>query len=195
MTRESSEFDSKLHVGLCGPTPSPAQGETKCRVQLYGGAFRCHLTPLIQAPCLPQAPVYDWSAETQGVILSSFFYGYIFTQMLGGYWAGTLGGKVVLGCGLFLTSALTLFVPLAAKLGVVYLIGLQVLLGLAEVGPWLHGSLLWRLHVSVSVSTVVTKQANEPGICPKELTGKGQCQTKMAGQGEKSGRSHDGAWL
>ncbi|KYO25794.1 probable small intestine urate exporter [Alligator mississippiensis] len=78
------------------------------------------------------APVYDWSAETQGVILSSFFYGYIFTQMLGGYWAGTLGGKVVLGCGLFLTSALTLFVPLAAKLGVVYLIGLQVLLGLAE---------------------------------------------------------------
>uniref|UniRef100_A0A7M4FHD7 Solute carrier family 17 member 4 n=1 Tax=Crocodylus porosus TaxID=8502 RepID=A0A7M4FHD7_CROPO len=78
------------------------------------------------------APVYDWSAETQGIILSSFFYGYIFTQMLGGYWAGTLGGKVVLGCGLFLTSALTLFVPLAAKLGVVYLIGLQVLLGLAE---------------------------------------------------------------
>uniref|UniRef100_A0A7M4FFV1 Solute carrier family 17 member 4 n=1 Tax=Crocodylus porosus TaxID=8502 RepID=A0A7M4FFV1_CROPO len=81
---------------------------------------------------LSQAPVYDWSAETQGIILSSFFYGYIFTQMLGGYWAGTLGGKVVLGCGLFLTSALTLFVPLAAKLGVVYLIGLQVLLGLAE---------------------------------------------------------------
>nr|XP_009940311.1 PREDICTED: sodium-dependent phosphate transport protein 3-like [Opisthocomus hoazin] len=41
------------------------------------------------------APVYNWSAETQGIILSSFFYGYGFTQALGGYSSGLLGGKLV----------------------------------------------------------------------------------------------------
>ncbi|NXA24540.1 S17A4 protein, partial [Ibidorhyncha struthersii] len=83
--------------------------------------------------CFPgSAPVYDWSAETQGIILSSFFYGYSLTQALGGYCSGLFGGKPVLGSGLLLSSMLTLLVPRAAELGVSFLIGLQVLLGLAE---------------------------------------------------------------
>uniref|UniRef100_A0A8C0IF87 Solute carrier family 17 member 4 n=1 Tax=Bubo bubo TaxID=30461 RepID=A0A8C0IF87_BUBBB len=82
--------------------------------------------------CLPQAPVYSWSAETQGIILSSFFYGYGLTQALGGYCSGLVGGKPILGSGLLLSSVLTLLVPRAAELGVSFLIGLQVLLGLAE---------------------------------------------------------------
>lgn len=83
--------------------------------------------------CLLQAPVYNWSAETQGIILSSFFYGYGLTQALGGYCSGLFGGKPVLGSGLLLSSVLTLLVPRAAELGMSFLIGLQVLLGLAEV--------------------------------------------------------------
>ena len=83
--------------------------------------------------CVLQAPVYNWSAETQGIILSSFFYGYGFTQALGGYSSGLLGGKLVLGSGLLLSSLLTLLVPRAAELGVSFLVGLQALLGLAEV--------------------------------------------------------------
>ncbi|XP_066838820.1 sodium-dependent phosphate transport protein 3-like isoform X2 [Anser cygnoides] len=78
------------------------------------------------------APVYNWSAETQGIVLSSFFYGYGLTQALGGYGAGLLGGKLVLGSGLLLSSALTLLVPRAAELGVGVLVGLQALLGLAQ---------------------------------------------------------------
>lgn len=83
--------------------------------------------------CLLQAPVYNWSAETQGIVLSSFFYGYGLTQALGGYCSGLFGGKPVLGSGLLLSSVLTLLVPRAAELGVNFLVGLQVLLGLAEV--------------------------------------------------------------
>uniref|UniRef100_A0A8C3SN41 Solute carrier family 17 member 4 n=1 Tax=Chelydra serpentina TaxID=8475 RepID=A0A8C3SN41_CHESE len=92
------------------------------------------LSPPVDASkfCLLQAPVYDWSAKTQGVILSAFFYGYLFSQLLGGYWSGMFGGKLVLGYGLLATSALTLLTPLAAGLGVAYLIGLQALLGMAE---------------------------------------------------------------
>uniref|UniRef100_A0A452GGN7 Major facilitator superfamily (MFS) profile domain-containing protein n=1 Tax=Gopherus agassizii TaxID=38772 RepID=A0A452GGN7_9SAUR len=78
------------------------------------------------------APMYNWSTKTQGVILSAFFYGYLFTQLLGGYWSGMFGGKLVLGCGLLSTSALTLLAPLAASLGAVYLIGLQAVLDMAE---------------------------------------------------------------
>lgn len=86
------------------------------------------------APRPHQAPAYNWSAETQGIVLSSFFYGYGLTQALGGYGAGLLGGKLVLGSGLLLSSALTLLVPRAAELGAGFLVGLQVLLGLAQVG-------------------------------------------------------------
>ncbi|KAM9605871.1 sodium-dependent phosphate transport protein 3-like isoform 2-T3 [Morphnus guianensis] len=78
------------------------------------------------------APMYNWSAETQGIVLSSFFYGYGLTQALGGYCSGLLGGKPVLGSGLLLSSVLTLLVPQAAELGVSFLMGLQALLGLAE---------------------------------------------------------------
>lgn len=77
--------------------------------------------------------MYNWSAETQGIILSSFFYGYGLTQALGGYCSGLFGGKPILGSGLLLSSVLTLLVPRAAELGVSFLIGLQALLGLAEV--------------------------------------------------------------
>lgn len=42
---------------------------------------------------LLQTAEFDWSHDVQGVILSSFFYGYIVTQIPGGYLAATYGGK------------------------------------------------------------------------------------------------------
>uniref|UniRef100_A0A8B9DZR4 Solute carrier family 17 member 4 n=1 Tax=Anser cygnoides TaxID=8845 RepID=A0A8B9DZR4_ANSCY len=88
------------------------------------------------APRPHQAPVYNWSAETQGIVLSSFFYGYGLTQALGGYGAGLLGGKLVLGSGLLLSSALTLLVPRAAELGVGVLVGLQGVIFPAQYTLW-----------------------------------------------------------
>ena len=41
-----------------------------------------------------QVPDFDWDSQTQGLILASFFYGYIFTQIPGGYFATKYGGKV-----------------------------------------------------------------------------------------------------
>uniref|UniRef100_A0A6I8N7U3 Major facilitator superfamily (MFS) profile domain-containing protein n=1 Tax=Ornithorhynchus anatinus TaxID=9258 RepID=A0A6I8N7U3_ORNAN len=79
-----------------------------------------------------QARVYDWSSETQGVILSAIFYGYLLTQIPGGYLAGLLGGKLVAGAGLLVSSALTLLTPLASDLGAAYLVGLRVAQGMAQ---------------------------------------------------------------
>ncbi|XP_032767381.1 sialin-like [Rattus rattus] len=75
---------------------------------------------------------YQWDAETQGWILGSFFYGYIVTQIPGGYMASRIGGKLLLGLGILGTAVFTLFTPLAADLGVVALIVLRALEGLGE---------------------------------------------------------------
>uniref|UniRef100_A0A8C8VQR6 Solute carrier family 17 member 4 n=1 Tax=Pelusios castaneus TaxID=367368 RepID=A0A8C8VQR6_9SAUR len=80
----------------------------------------------------PNGSHREFTPETQGIILSAFFYGYIFTQLLGGYWSGMFGGKLLLGSGLLSSSALTLLTPFAAGLGAAYLTGLQALLGMAQ---------------------------------------------------------------
>ncbi|XP_078504186.1 sialin isoform X1 [Lissotriton helveticus] len=75
---------------------------------------------------------YDWDADTQGLILGSFFYGYILTQIPGGYLARKFGGKHLMGFGILGTAAFTLLTPLAAELGVGYLIAVRALEGLGE---------------------------------------------------------------
>jgi hypothetical protein len=43
------------------------------------------------------AEQFGWSKSTSGFVLSSFFYGYLCTQILGGYLAYRFGGKPLLG--------------------------------------------------------------------------------------------------
>ncbi|XP_061283195.1 sialin isoform X4 [Bos javanicus] len=75
---------------------------------------------------------YQWDAETQGWILGSFFYGYIITQIPGGYVASRSGGKLLLGFGILGTAVFTLFTPLAADFGFGALVALRALEGLGE---------------------------------------------------------------
>nr|XP_003226103.2 PREDICTED: sialin [Anolis carolinensis] len=75
---------------------------------------------------------YAWDADTQGLILGSFFYGYIITQIPGGYLARRIGGKLLLGFGILGTAVFTLFTPVAADLGVGFLIAVRALEGLGE---------------------------------------------------------------
>lgn len=81
-----------------------------------------------------QASVYDWDSETQGWILGAFFYGYILTQIPGGYLASRCGAKWLLGFGILGTVVFTLLTPVAADLGASYLIAVRVLEGIGEVG-------------------------------------------------------------
>ena len=84
-------------------------------------------------PSLFQGKKYAWDADTQGWILGSFFYGYIITQIPGGYFARQVGGKLLLGFGILGTAVFTLFTPLAADWGVGFLIAVRALEGLGEV--------------------------------------------------------------
>nr|CAD7573238.1 unnamed protein product [Timema californicum] len=58
-----------------------------------------------------KGPEFDWDSKTQGLLLSSFFFGYICTQILGGLLASRVGGNKVYGIGIAATSILTIVMP------------------------------------------------------------------------------------
>ncbi|XP_033646519.1 sialin-like [Asterias rubens] len=75
---------------------------------------------------------FNWDETTQGQILGSFFYGYILTQLPGGWLADRFGAKRIFGLGVLCTSVLTLATPLAARAGYPWLIAVRILEGLGE---------------------------------------------------------------
>ncbi|XP_061597282.1 sialin isoform X2 [Cololabis saira] len=77
-------------------------------------------------------PQYHWDSEIQGWLLGAFFFGYLCTQIPGGYLADHYGGSVFLGLGVLGTAVLTLLTPLAASLGPYWLFGLRALEGFGE---------------------------------------------------------------
>lgn len=77
--------------------------------------------------------IYDWSQQLQGIILSSFYWGYAATHLPGGLLAEKFGGKWTLGLGILSTAVFTLLTPLAVDAGgSTALIILRVLMGLGE---------------------------------------------------------------
>src|SRR5690606_33944637 len=70
----------------------------------------------------PMKEEFGYSSFQQGLILSSFFFGYIFTQIPGGWIGSKYSGKWVFGLGIFVPALLTLITPLAAQASVWILI-------------------------------------------------------------------------
>jgi len=57
----------------------------------------------------------EWDKTMQGAILSSFFYGYIVTQIPAGYLSGRFGGKRVMFIGMIIYGIATVVLPFAAR--------------------------------------------------------------------------------
>ncbi|XP_064602310.1 sialin-like [Liolophura sinensis] len=72
-----------------------------------------------------------WNKTTQGLVLGSFFWGYLVTQIPGGWVATRIGGKRVFGWTMFAAAILTLLTPIAAQTSYIFLIVIRILLGLA----------------------------------------------------------------
>lgn len=72
-----------------------------------------------------------------GMVLGSFYYGYIVLQIPGGWLATKIGGTRIFGMALFLASILTLLTPAAARYSVYALITLRVLEGVFLVSQYL----------------------------------------------------------
>lgn len=75
---------------------------------------------------------FVWDEVTQGIVLGSFFYGYVLTQVPGGRLAEKFGGKMVYGFGVLLTAVFTILTPPAAYWNLPALVLVRVLEGMAE---------------------------------------------------------------
>ncbi|GIY04569.1 vesicular glutamate transporter 1 [Caerostris darwini] len=91
-----------------------------------------------------QTPEFDWTPETIGIIDSSFFWGYLITQIPGGFLAAKYPANRVFGTAICVSAILNMLLPGAAKLHPVVVILVRILQGLVEgvTYPACHG--IWR---------------------------------------------------
>jgi len=83
-------------------------------------------------PAKPRDGPYVWPEDVQGWILNAFFWGYICTQIPGGYLAESFSVKWVFGWGIFLTAVLTILSQGAVAIGYYAFIALRILEGVCE---------------------------------------------------------------
>ena len=86
----------------------------------------------ISVAIIPMQEQFGWSEFHVGIILSSFYFGYMFTLVVGGYLADKYGGKKVLGYGLLIWSFFTIITPFFAYSGLWWLVFIRILMGLGE---------------------------------------------------------------
>ena len=86
----------------------------------------------ISVAIIPMQEQFGWSEFHVGIILSSFYFGYMFTLIVGGYLADKYGGKKVLGYGLLIWSFFTIITPFFAYSGLWWLVFIRILMGLGE---------------------------------------------------------------
>lgn len=95
--------------------------------------FICYIDRVnISVAIIPMQQQFGWSELQVGLILGSFYIGYMITMTVGGYLADKYGGKKVLGYGLIIWSLLTIVTPFFAYAGIWWLIFVRILMGLGE---------------------------------------------------------------
>ena len=76
---------------------------------------------------------FEWNSKERGLILSSFFYGYITTQILGGILAPIVGSGRLVCIGIFGTAILALATPsVAIAGGQIPLMVIRILQGICQ---------------------------------------------------------------
>ncbi|KAG6449216.1 hypothetical protein O3G_MSEX005928 [Manduca sexta] len=76
---------------------------------------------------------FNWSVQTQSVILSSFFWGYVVLQIPGGELAARFGGMVLITLCVAINAAVSLLIPIGGYYGGWQLIcGCRVIQGLSQ---------------------------------------------------------------
>ncbi len=99
----------------------------------FFSTFICYIDRVnISVAVIPMAEQFGWNDTQRGLVLSSFFVGYMFTQVMGGWLAAKLGGKAVLGFGVLWWSLFTLLTPLSALTSFPILIATRIAMGLGE---------------------------------------------------------------
>lgn len=75
----------------------------------------------------------EWDKKTQGMVLGSFFWGYLASQIPAGWLATRIGGKWLFGVAMLVAAMLTIITPVVAENTFVGLMVVRILLGAASV--------------------------------------------------------------
>ncbi|CAC5419728.1 SLC17A5 [Mytilus coruscus] len=97
----------------------------------------------VTSPKAQERGEFDWDKNTRSAILSSFFYGYVFTQIPGGWLADRFGGKRIYGIAMAISGIATLLTPVFARTSVILVYVLRVILGLATGVVFPVGHSMW----------------------------------------------------
>jgi len=89
-------------------------------------------------------PEFQWTPETVGFVDASFFWGYIVTQIPGGFLAAKFSPTKLFGAAIACSSCLNMLLPTATEISPYCVIAVRVLQGLVEgvTYPACHG--IWR---------------------------------------------------
>lgn len=98
--------------------------------------------------------VFKWSQEDQGVILSSFFWGYFITQIPGGILSQRYGGKYVFMLGILFSAVCSLLTPNVVRLGIEH-VGIFRTLAASSLGADFFILLLISFFFSFSIDVCV----------------------------------------
>ncbi len=97
------------------------------------GTALCYIDRIsISVAIIPLARQFGYDSAAQGLVLSAVFWGYLWTQLAGGWMADRFGGHRVLAGGVAIWSLATVVTPIAAAASFVALLAARVLLGLGE---------------------------------------------------------------
>ncbi len=97
------------------------------------GTALCYIDRVsISVAIIPLARQFGYDSAAQGLVLSAVFWGYLWTQMVGGWMADRFGGHRVLAAGVAIWSIATFVTPFAAAAAFSALLAARVLLGLGE---------------------------------------------------------------
>ena len=97
------------------------------------GTALCYIDRIsISVAIIPLARQFGYTSAAQGLVLSAVFWGYLWTQLVGGWMADRFGGHRVLAAGVAIWSLATFVTPLAAAAKFSALLAARVLLGLGE---------------------------------------------------------------
>jgi ACS family sodium-dependent inorganic phosphate cotransporter len=97
------------------------------------GTALCYIDRIsISVAIIPLARQFGYSSTAQGLVLSAIFWGYLWTQLVGGWMADRFGGHRVLAAGVAIWSLATFVTPFAAALTFSALLAARVMLGLGE---------------------------------------------------------------
>jgi len=93
---------------------------------------------------MSELPDFTWTPETIGFVDASFFWGYIVTQIPGGFLAAKVSPTKLFGAAIACSSCLNMLIPTATEISPVCVICVRVLQGLVEgvTYPSCHG--IWR---------------------------------------------------